>query len=188
MTMRTTGDPTMADAHGRIVADTHLFPIRVYFEDTDAGGIVYHARYLHFLERARTEMMRCLTIPHAQMTADHGVLFAVRRCEIDYLSPARLDDSLEVMTRIVEIGGASLILDQQVRRTDEPLIRSLIRLACITAAGQVARIPLVIRQGLRQVAGDHGQEPRKAGHGPGPRVTKARTHVEGTEGHGPDDD
>ncbi len=144
----------MVDAHGRLDADSHLFPIRVYFEDTDAAGIDYYARYLHFLERARTEMMRCLGTPHAQMTADHGVMFAVRRCEIDYLSPARLDDSLEVRTRIVEIRGASLTAEQQVRRGQEPLVRALIRLACITQAGRAARIPPVIGNGLRRLAGD----------------------------------
>jgi acyl-CoA thioester hydrolase len=144
----------MAETHGHIDAGTHLFPVRVYFEDTDAGGIVYHARYLHFMERARTEMMRCLTIPHAQMTADHGVLFAVRKCEIDYLSPARLDDSLEVLTRIAEIGGASLIATQWVRRNQETLVQARIRLACITLAGRVARIPPMIGRGLQPLAGN----------------------------------
>jgi acyl-CoA thioester hydrolase len=144
----------MAEGHGRMDADTHRFPVRVYFEDTDAAGIVYYARYLHFLERARTEMMRCLAIPHAQMTADHGVLFAVRRCEIDYLSPARLDDSLEVLTRIVEIRGASLIAEQSVRRDPDLLVQALIRLACITPAGRAARIPPVIGRNFRRLTGN----------------------------------
>ena len=146
----------MTQAHGHIIAGTHLFPIRVYFEDTDAAGIVYYARYLHFLERARTEMMRCLGTPHAQMTADHGVLFAVRRCEIDYLAPAKLDDLLEVRTRIAEIRGASLIVEQRVQR-GRTLVQGLVRLACMTSAGQAARIPPMIGNSLRQLAGDEQQ-------------------------------
>ncbi len=143
----------MSERCGRMAGESHLFPIRIYFEDTDAAGIVYYARYLHFIERARTEMMRCLGIPHAEMTADHGVMFAVRKCEIDFLSPARLDDALEVRTRIVEIRGASLEAEQLVRRGEEQLVRALVRLACITPAGRPARIPKVIGQTFQRFSG-----------------------------------
>lgn len=138
----------MTDHSGRVEGGTHHFPIRVYYEDTDAAGIVYYARYLHFLERARTEMMRCLGTAHAQMTADHGTVFAVRRCEIDYLSPARLDDALEIRTRITEVGGASLIASQRVWRNDVKLIEATVRLACLGATGRAARIPAAIARTL----------------------------------------
>jgi len=158
----------MTDLSGRMDGDTHLFPVRVYYEDTDAGSIVYYARYLHFLERARTEMMRCLGTAHAQMTADHGVVFAVRRCEVDYLRPAVLDDLLEVRTRITEVGGASLIAKQMVWRGDEKLIQASVRLACITMAGRPARIPAGVARTLGIIVMKHS--------------------TSGIEGHGPDGD
>ena len=138
----------MSGLSGRMDGVSHRFPVRVYYEDTDAGGIVYYARYLHLLERGRTEMMRCLGTPHAQMTADHGVVFAVRRCEVDYLRPALLDDLLEVRTRIAEVGGASLIARQMIWRGEEKLVQASVRLACITAAGRPARIPADIARAL----------------------------------------
>ena len=138
----------MTDRSGRVEGGVHHFPVRVYYEDTDAAGIVYYARYLHFLERGRTEMMRCLGTPHAQMAADHGAVFAVRRCEIDYLLPARLDDPLEVRTRITEVGGASLIAKQMIWRGNEKLIQATVRLACLGAGGRPARIPAQIGRTL----------------------------------------
>ena len=80
-------------------------PLRVYYEDTDAAGIVYHANYLKFAERGRTEMLRELGFEHSASREESGTLFTVRRCSIDYLAPARLDDALTVDTRVVEIGG-----------------------------------------------------------------------------------
>ena len=85
---------------------THRFPVRVYYEDTDAAGVVYYANYLKFAERARTEMMRAAGADHAGLAAAHGVALTVRRCEIDYLRPARLDDLIEGETRILQGGGA----------------------------------------------------------------------------------
>ena len=98
----------------------HSVRLRVYYEDTDAAGIVYYANYLKFAERGRTEMMRELGFAHSEIAKEIGTLFTVRRCSIDYRAPARLDDALTVDTRVVEIGGATLLLDQQIRR-DDPL-------------------------------------------------------------------
>ena len=91
-------------------------PLRVYYEDTDAAGIVYYANYLKFAERGRTEMMRELGFAHSGIAAETGIVFTVRRLSADYRLPARLDDLLSVETRIVEIGGATLLLDQRVCR------------------------------------------------------------------------
>src|SRR5689334_23672771 len=85
---------------------THVFPVRVYYEDTDAGGIVYHANYLRFAERARTEVLRDLGVPHADLVRDWKLMFVVRRAKLDYLRPARLDDSLAVVTEPVEMRAA----------------------------------------------------------------------------------
>lgn len=123
----------------------HRFPVRVYYEDTDAGGVVYYANYLRFAERARTEMMREMGADHAEMVRRHGLSLAVRRCEIDYLRPAHLDDLLEVGTRLVACGGATLDAEQVVRRKREDLVRLRIRLACIGPAGRPARLPAPVR-------------------------------------------
>ena len=134
-------DACLTDARGRLDGTTHHFPIRVYFEDTDAFAVVYNARYLGFLERARTEMMRLLGIPHAEMMADHGALFTIRRYEIDYLSPAKLDDLLDVRTRVGEIGGATLTVKHEIWRGETKLVQAKVRLGCVSTAGRPSRIP-----------------------------------------------
>jgi acyl-CoA thioester hydrolase len=126
--------------------------MRVYYEDTDAGGIVYYANYLKFAERARTEMMRLSGVPHAEMVARDGVMFAVRRCEVDYLRAARLDDLIEVESRLLAVGGASIELLQVVRRDGDDLVRIRIRLACIDARGRAARLPISVRAALAAAA------------------------------------
>ncbi len=99
----------------------HRHPVRVYYEDTDAAGIVYYANYLKFVERARTEWLRDLGLDHRTLEERHGVRFAVRRCVVDYRRPARLDDLLTVETRVVAASGARLVLEQRVLRDGEPL-------------------------------------------------------------------
>src|SRR5271168_154028 len=89
--------------------DRHRYPVRVYYEDTDAGGVVYHASYLRYAERARTEALRDLGIPHAALIAQYGLMFVVRRIKVDYLRPARIDESLTVVTEPLQVGGASLL-------------------------------------------------------------------------------
>src|ERR1700734_1812520 len=90
---------------GLIEGGVHRFPVRVYYEDTDAAGIVYYANYLKFIERARTEMLRLYGVVHERERQAGGIAFIVRRAEIDYLVPARLDDELTVETRLKEVGG-----------------------------------------------------------------------------------
>ncbi|HEX6978041.1 MAG TPA: tol-pal system-associated acyl-CoA thioesterase [Alphaproteobacteria bacterium] len=124
----------------------HRFPIRVYYEDTDAAGIVYYANYLKFAERARTEMLRALGIGHRALRDDTGVVFAVRRCQVDYLAPARLDDELEVRTRIIDMSGASIELEQIVTREEDALVRLNVMLACIGPNGRATRLPSAVRE------------------------------------------
>ena len=128
----------------------HVFPLRVYYEDTDAAGIVYYANYLRFAERARTEMMRSLGLNHSGMMAEEGVVFAVRHCTADFLAPARLDDWLEVVTRITGLRGASLGMEQWVRRDGADLVRMSLKLACMTLAGRPSRIPATLRAHLEE--------------------------------------
>ncbi len=122
----------------------HRHPVRVYYEDTDAGGVVYHAAYLRFAERARTEALRAADVPHAEMTARHGLMFMVRRVKVDYLAPARLDDLLLVVTRKLLLRAASVELRQSIFRTgeDRPLVVLEVLLACVRAADQrPGRVP-----------------------------------------------
>jgi acyl-CoA thioester hydrolase len=119
-----------------------VWPVRVYWEDTDAGGVVYYANYLKFLERARTEWLRALDIHQTELAARDGVLFVVRRVEADYLRPGRFDDALEVFCWLREIGRASLIMEQAVMRGDETLLKARIKVACVGAESfRPAKIP-----------------------------------------------
>lgn len=134
---------------GQIDGDVHRFSIRVYYEDTDAAGVVYYANYLKFAERARTEWMRLVGMGHVELGEKTGAAWAVRRCEIDYLRPARLDDEIEVDTRIVALGGASADIEQIARREDVELARLALRLALVTPAGRPARLPSRLRAALQ---------------------------------------
>ena len=111
----------------------HGHPVRVYFEDTDAGGVAYHARYLHWAERARTEALREMGLPHAEMQRLHGCFLLVKRLAVEYARPARLDDLLSVSTEIRR-AGAALVLRQEVRREMEHLAALDVTLACVDAA------------------------------------------------------
>jgi acyl-CoA thioester hydrolase len=108
-------------------------PIRVYYEDTDTGGVVYYANYLKFMERARTEWLRHLGFEQQELARDPGVVFAVRSVSLEYLRPARLDDLLDVSVRLVKGARASLTLVQQVRRGADVLCEGEVRIACLDA-------------------------------------------------------
>jgi len=114
-------------------------PVRVYYEDTDAAGIVYYANYLRFLERARSEWLRSLGFDHAGMLAEHGAAFVVASLSIDYLVPARLDDRLEVGVTLIGARRASFDLEQPVTRGADTLCRSRVRIACVDVARHAAR-------------------------------------------------
>ena len=116
--------------------------LRVYYEDTDAGGVVYHARYLAFAERARTEALREAGVPHAELVRDHGLFFVVRWAEMDYLRPARLDDEVVVLTGPWVVRGASVEVQQRFEVGGTLAAKLLVKLACIRADSErPARIP-----------------------------------------------
>src|SRR5271170_7607814 len=120
----------------------HRYAVRVYYEDTDAGGVVYHANYLRYAERARTEALRDLGIPHAALVARYGLMFVVRRIKVDYLRPARLDESLTVVTEPLQVGGASLVLRQEVRDNAGACAVLDVQLVCVPPGGdKPARLP-----------------------------------------------
>jgi acyl-CoA thioester hydrolase len=127
---------------------SHRFAIRVYYEDTDAAGMVYHSNYLKYAERARTEWLRDLGVQQRQWREETGLGFAVTRCEIDFRRPARLDDVLDVATRILEVGGASLVAEQVIRREADEVARLTLIVACIDGNGRPARLPKHLRTAM----------------------------------------
>ena len=126
---------------------SHALQVRVYYEDTDFSGLVYHASYLRFLERGRTELLRSAGIDQMALHREQGLAFAVRRMTIDWLRPARMDDVVTVETRSAEVRGASIVLMQRILRGAEVLVTAEVRVAAIGAGGRPARIP----EGLRAV-------------------------------------
>lgn len=139
---------------GVLAAGLHRFPIRVYYEDTDAAGIVYYANHLKFAERARTEMLRCLGLDHSTLRTRFGLTFAVRRCLADYRAPARLDDELDVQTRLTRLGGASIDLDQRIFLDRRLLVALELRLVLLDQKLGVARLPAELRAALRPLSAD----------------------------------
>jgi acyl-CoA thioester hydrolase len=128
---------------------SHRYSLRVYYEDTDAGGVVYHANYLRYAERARTEALRDAGIPHAELVERFGLMFMVHRAEIDYLRPALVDDTLVVETETMDVGGATVLLRQTVLGPNGVCATLRIRLACIRiGAHRPARIPPKWREAM----------------------------------------
>lgn len=123
------------------------WPVRVYYEDTDAGGVVYHANYLRFFERARTEWLRSLGFDQSRVRAEHGVVFAVRSMALDFLKPARFDDQLHVGVFDTRAGRATLRMSQSIQREDgELLCQAEVRAACVDADRFTPRsMPEIIR-------------------------------------------
>lgn len=125
----------------------YSFPVRVYFENTDAGGVVYHGEYLKFLERARTEWLRHLGFDHQALARDHRVAFVVTAAAIDFAKPARLDDTLAVSVRLESLGKVRCVFAQEIRRDDEVLVKARITVASVT--GESFK-PAEIPEGLRK--------------------------------------
>lgn len=158
---------------GQIRDGVHRLPIRVYWEDTDAGGIVYYANYLRFIERGRSDLLRLLGIDQSllmdninppksgtRIASDpQGVMFAVRKCTLDYLMPARLDDALVVETGVSRVAGASIDMVQNVRRDENILVRAEVRVACIGRGdGRPRRIPEVVKRHLGSMTEDRSRD------------------------------
>ncbi|MBW4985013.1 tol-pal system-associated acyl-CoA thioesterase [Mameliella sp. CS4] len=125
---------------------THRFPIRVYYEDTDMAGIVYHANYLKFIERARSDWVKEQGLDQNAMREDEGIVFVVRRIEADYLMTAKYDDALEVRTTVKSMTGVRLVMSQEVVRGEEVIFRAEVTAVCVTREGQPARLPAALRQ------------------------------------------
>jgi acyl-CoA thioester hydrolase len=146
MTMLDAPEP----AAGRFDGQAFVFPIRVYYEDTDFSGVVYHASYLRFMERGRSEFLRAAGAPHQEMLAAVPPLFwAVRRMAIDFAKPARVDEALTVRTQALELAGARLRLAQVIRRATDMLVKADVEVCVITFDGRPRRVPEPIRGKLQ---------------------------------------
>jgi acyl-CoA thioester hydrolase len=127
----------------------HMLLIRVYYEDTDFSGVVYHASYLRFMERGRTELIRSLGVEQRELfDGDVALAFAVRRMEIDFLKPALMDDELIIQTQPTSVHGASMDLMQRVLRGGEVLVTAQVKVACV-GGGRARRIPDALRKRLQ---------------------------------------
>ncbi len=138
---------------GSIRDGRHVLPVRVYYEDTDFSGVVYHASYLRFMERGRTDYLRLLGADHRALFEQTekeapGFAFVVRAMQIDFLKPARMDDILAIVTAPEEVKGASITLHQQVRRGDEMLVEARVRVAFVSG-GKARPIPKPLRLAMR---------------------------------------
>ncbi len=138
---------TDSNLSGRLTADGHELLQRVYFEDTDFSGRVYHARYLQFLERGRTDFLRLRGVHHHEL-ADEGLAFAVTRMELDFRAAASIDDVLAVSSRLRKAGGARIVLEQAIHRGDRLIVSAQVTAALLDAAGRPVRMPPTVRAAL----------------------------------------
>jgi acyl-CoA thioester hydrolase len=132
---------------GAFVDGEHRLPVRVYYEDTDFSGVVYHANYLRFFERGRTDALRCMGVHHTELLQDEAV-FVVRRMEIEYIRPAKVDDALIVRTRFVSLRGARMVIDQILERDGAVLSSAKVEAALIGLDGRPRRFKGVILERL----------------------------------------
>jgi acyl-CoA thioester hydrolase len=146
---------TKPNLDGEIRAGRHHMEVRVYYEDTDFSGVIYHANYLRFMERGRTNYLRLLGADHRDLfeetqTESPGFAFVVRSMAIDFFKPAFMDDVLEIVTAPIEVKGASIMLLQRCRRGDELIVEARVRVAFVSG-GKAQRIPQALRLAMQAV-------------------------------------
>jgi acyl-CoA thioester hydrolase len=149
-------DPSWPDLAGRFEGDRHVLAVRVYFEDTDFSGAVYHANYLMFCERARSDCLRLLGVHHSELHEAGGgkrLGFVVRRLICDFLKPAQIDEVLEIETRFEAMGGARLELDQEIKRDEELIFKAKVMVALVDGQGRPQRLPEALIQAIEAKRG-----------------------------------
>ena len=130
------------------MAKKFSFTLKIYYEDTDAGGVVYYANYLKFLERARSEAIYSMGLTNKKLLNDHGTIIIVKSCKINYKKPAIFEDSLEIISKIKTIGKSSFTMDQMIKRKEEVISESEIVLVTVNPEGKPIRIPDVLNKFL----------------------------------------
>lgn len=147
-------NPNWPDLSGRIATGgstpVHTLPVRVYFEDTDFSGLVYHASYVRWCERGRSDFLRLLGNDHRGLISGIGgsepAAFVVRRMQFEFLKPARIDEILEIETRAIEIGAAHLVLDQRLRRDATDIVQAVVTVVLVSVSGKPLRLTTAIKQ------------------------------------------
>ena len=143
-------EPGSLHAAGAPQAEPFIWPVRVYYEDTDAGGVVYYANYLKFAERARTEWLRAGGYEQTDLAGQHGIVFVVRSAAIDYLKPARFNDTLRVSVELIKVGAGQIDLVQRVIRNDDLLAKAAVKIACVgLTTMRPIRIPKALATRIR---------------------------------------
>jgi acyl-CoA thioester hydrolase len=142
-------EPACEPSGGWLEGKTHVFPVRVYYEDTDFSGVVYHANYLRFMERGRSEFLRLVGAGHQGMLASPvPLVWAVRRMTTDFRKPARMEEALIIRTAVLELAGARMRLDQTVLRVGDVLVQAQVEVCIITLDGRPRRVPDSTRKKL----------------------------------------
>ena len=137
-------------AAGAPQPEPFIWPVRVYYEDTDAGGVVYYANYLKFIERARTEWLRSCGFEQTDLAHEHGVVFVVRSVAIDYVKPARFNDGLQVTVELIKVGAGQIDLVQRVIRNDDLLAKAAVKIACVALTTmRPVRLPKALAAKIR---------------------------------------
>lgn len=153
-------DARWADLSGRIEAGKHILALRVYHEDTDFTGLVYHANYLKFCERGRSDFLRVSGIGQSELFAGEGgkepAAFVVRHMDVDFLQPARMDDVLEIVTHVDEIGAAAMTLRQDVTRDGAVLVTLRVKIVLISGSGKPRRLGALVRSSLERFVNQEG--------------------------------
>lgn len=133
-----------------------IWPVRVYYEDTDAGGVVFYANHLKFFERARTEMLRAMGYEQDDLIASEGIIFVVRSVQVDYLSPARFNEQLQVSAKVSQAKKVSLTFEQTITRGDEVICKGIVQVACLDAQTMRPKaIPETLFSALRAYTHEH---------------------------------
>ena len=145
---------TWSDLSGRLLEGAHVLPVRVYYEDTDFSGIVYHGAYVRFFERGRSDLLRLAGIHHRELkdgVSGVSLAFAVRKMDLEFLKPATIDDLLEVKTSLLEHKGARIALRQTIFRDDVLLVSAHVTVAVITSEGKPTRLPKPLSDRLAEL-------------------------------------
>ena len=126
--------------------------IKVYYEDTDSGGVVYYSNYLNFLERARTEMIGSIGLSNKKLLEEYNTLIIVKSCNIEYMKPAKLEDKLQIYSSIESINKASFVMIQDIKKDDELIIKAKLKLVTVNKEGKPIIIPLVLKKELANLS------------------------------------
>lgn len=169
----------MTPASGHMAGTRHVLAIRVYYEDTDAAGIVYYANYLKFAERGRTEFLRLAGIDQSRLREERGLFFAVRRAEVEYLRPARLDDVLRIETQLTDMTAVKIDALQTISRAEEELARVRMRVVCLKVDGRPARMPKDIAARFQSYVRPLGEAGSRIGKTGDEAVGAAAQSIEG---------